>query len=338
MKVQSHDKHSKDKQLRKHKMQSAGRDGATYYSSIHSDKAKHDVCDNEIDEESQDYSSASDEELEVTPPPSASLPSHRPPHGSQSPDRSHPIPVQSSPRPVNNQPMQSLNSLPVYTLNSNDQSYILTKTRPDGSMEYYTATPVSPNYSVDGLSASPPQLPHMGPLHVPLPLSSLQPVPVLPGATSTPIKSTDRLTSISQPTKLTGLPRSLPLEIHAQPDASLSAMQQPPPHIQHYPGLYDMSRSDTHSSSPVMAQSKHSKSSFSDGETTHMNKPGEVDSLHKELQGMKSERAKLETENASLRKLHDSIHVKAGTSLTIYIFVNDNAILQVKRLKSTTKR
>ena len=310
---------SKTKHKKKSQLQDKDKDNSTHHGGTQLSEAKYD----DMDEEAIDYSS---DELEGTLP--TTLPSHRPPHGSLSPDKSRPSPTQSTPL--------SLNSLPVYTLNnstsSNDQSYILSKTRPDGSVEYFTATPVSPTYPIDTLSTSPPRIPPQYPsAHPPQQqqLPSLQPIAMQPGATSTPIKAADQLVSMPQTQKLSahGL-------LHS-PDASLSTVQQPSPPIQHCPGLYNMSKGDAHSSSSPVMQPKHSKVSFFDSAEMTPKQSGEIDDLHKELQVIKSQRAQLETENISLRKLHDSIHEKAGMFITALglSFI----ILQAKRLKSTRR-
>ena len=95
----------------------------------------------EFDSDEEDYHTTS-----ITH--SSSFPSHRPPlkptprqQGSSS-QHSRPSSTHSS--------LQGLADLPVYNLNqsmslaSGDQAYLLTRTRPDGSMEHFTATVLSP--------------------------------------------------------------------------------------------------------------------------------------------------------------------------------------------------
>ena len=93
----------------------------------------------EFDSDEEDYHTTS-----ITH--SSSFPSHRPPP-KPSPRQQGSSSHHSRPSST---PLQGLADLPVYSLNqsmplaSGDQAYLLTRTRPDGSMEHFTATVLSP--------------------------------------------------------------------------------------------------------------------------------------------------------------------------------------------------
>ena len=273
---------------------------------------------------------------------SSSIPSHRPPP-SPSPggqrqknsnystskrthsSSSHSKHNTSIPHPL-------LTDLPVYNLNqSSSEGYILTRTDPDGKMEYFTATPIlSPTPSVPFTIPiiSPP-----GSLHTAS--FGRSQLPLSPGATtSTPLKlSHNNKVPLQQ---LSYDPITPPTTVHNDIHAHSSTLtttrnltySQPSLPITsntHIGGLSEINKVLLdHETSSFKQKTPSKDSSFSvrnsmyptEHPTVHKLKgetsDGEEKELSMKLDAVMNEKSRLIAENTRLKELHDSMKEKSG--------------------------
>ena len=301
-----------------------------------------------------EFSDSSDESLledlydgEEEPQPSSlsfssSIPSHRPPP-SPSPGgqrqknsnystskRTHSSSSHSKHNTSILHPL--LTDLPVYNLNqSSSEGYILTRTDPDGKMEYFTATPIlSPTSSVPFTIPiiSPP-----GSLHTAS--FGRSQLPLSPGATtSTPLKlSHNNKVPLQQ---LSYDPITPPTTVHNDIHAHSSTLtttrnltySQPSLPITsntHIGGLSEINKVLLdHETSSFKQKTPSKDSSFSvrnsmyptEHPTVHKLKgetsDGEEKELSMKLDTVMNEKSRLIAENMRLKELHDSMKEKSG--------------------------